>query len=112
MPRRPRSPSARNSPASRAALTDLRIEARDAEQELARRAGEAPDWIDQRLRRAAEAAHGAFVLAGELDDVGREVRFRQQSGQYRGATGRTPIPKTVAPRKRIIANHFESAIRA
>ena len=59
--------------ARHAALTDLRIEARDAEQELVRAAqGEAPDWIDQRLRQAAEAAHGAFALAGELDDVGQE----------------------------------------
>ena len=56
-----------------AALASLRAEALDAEAELARPSGAAsPDWIAPRLRQAADAAHEAFALPGDSDDLGLE----------------------------------------
>ncbi len=56
-----------------AALAGLRAEALDAEEELARPSGAASrDWVAPRLRQAADAAHEAFALPGDSDDLGLE----------------------------------------
>lgn len=55
-----------------AALAGLRSETREAESELSRESDDLPARLAQRLRQAAEAAHGAYLLSGDQDDVGEE----------------------------------------